>query len=63
MRMRKKNSKDGDGAEKDEDISTQKKQRVEWSSQLHFKFVEAINHIGMDSKILLFIVFFYQHEA
>jgi len=53
----KKNRKDGDGAEKDEDISTQKKQRVEWSSHLHSKFVEAINHIGMDSKILLFIDF------
>jgi len=53
----KKNRKDGDGAEKDENISTQKKQRVEWSSQLHSKFVEAINHIGMDSKILLFIDF------
>jgi len=53
----KKNRKDGDGAEKDEVISTQKKQRVEWTRQLHSKFLEAINHIGMDSKILLSIVF------
>ncbi|OQU76785.1 hypothetical protein SORBI_3010G208100, partial [Sorghum bicolor] len=47
----KKNRKDGDGSEKDEVISTQKKQRVEWTRQLHSKFLEAINHIGMDNAV------------
>ncbi|RCV22163.1 hypothetical protein SETIT_4G198600v2 [Setaria italica] len=48
----KKNKKDGDGAEKDkEGTSTQKRQRIKWSGQLHRKFVEAINQIGMDRAV------------
>lgn len=49
----KKNKKDGYGIENDkEGTSTQKRQRIKWSGELHRKFVEAINQIGMDSKNL-----------
>jgi two-component response regulator (ARR-B family) len=47
----KKNKKEGNGAEEDKDgMSTQKKQRIKWSGELHRKFIEAINQIGMDRK-------------
>jgi two-component response regulator (ARR-B family) len=46
-----KNKKAVDVADEDnENTSTQKKQRVQWCGELHRKFVEAINQIGMDSK-------------
>jgi hypothetical protein len=46
--------KDEDGAKDDnDDISTQKKQMIQWSDYLHEKFL--INEIGMDSKCSLFI--------
>jgi two-component response regulator (ARR-B family) len=46
----KKNKKDGGCAEEDKDeTSTQKRQRIKWPGHLHYKFVEAINKIGMDS--------------
>jgi len=53
----KKSKKVRDDADKDKDKLTQKKQRIHWSGQLHRKFVEAINQIGMDSKRSLFIAF------
>jgi len=46
----KKNKKDEGCAEEDIiETSTQKRQRIKWSGQLHCKFVEAINKIGIDS--------------
>ena len=35
--------------------STSKKPRVVWSVELHQQFVNAVNHLGIDSKILLHI--------
>jgi two-component response regulator (ARR-B family) len=51
-----KNKKVVDVADEDnENTSTQKKQRVQWCGELHRKFVEAINQIGMDSKFSHFM--------
>jgi len=51
-----KNKKAVDVADEDnENTSTQKKQRVQWCGELHRKFVEAINQIGMDSKFSHFM--------
>ncbi|OEL30944.1 Two-component response regulator ORR25 [Dichanthelium oligosanthes] len=48
----KKNKKDVDGADEDkENTSTQKRQRVQWCGDLHRKFVEAVNQIGMDRAV------------
>ncbi|XP_039841898.1 two-component response regulator ORR25-like [Panicum virgatum] len=48
----KKNKKDGGCAEEDiVGTSTQKRQRIKWSGQLHRKFVEAINNIGIDRAV------------
>nr|CAB3468561.1 unnamed protein product [Digitaria exilis] len=48
----KKNKKYGNQAEEDKDgTSTQKKQRVQWTGQLHHKFLEAVNTIGMDKAV------------
>jgi len=47
-----------DVADDDKDnTSTQKKQRVQWCGELHQKFVQAINQIGMDSKFSHFMAF------
>ncbi|XP_066377495.1 two-component response regulator ORR25-like isoform X2 [Miscanthus floridulus] len=47
-----KNKKAVDVADEDnENTSTQKKQRVQWCGELHRKFVEAINQIGMDRAV------------
>ncbi|OEL22620.1 Two-component response regulator ORR24 [Dichanthelium oligosanthes] len=47
-----KNKKDGDCAEEDNaGTSTQKRQRISWSRELHRKFVEAINKIGLDRAV------------
>ena len=54
----KKKKKDVDGANEDkENTTTQKRQRVQWPSELHHKFVEAVYQIGMDSKFSHFISF------
>ena len=54
----KKKKKDVDGANEDkENTATQKRQRVQWPSELHHKFVEAVYQIGMDSKFSHFISF------
>ena len=46
-----KNKKAVDVADEDnENTSTQKKLRVQWCGELHWKFVQAVNQIGMDSK-------------
>jgi SHAQKYF class myb-like DNA-binding protein len=51
-----KNKKAVDVADEDnENTSTQKKQRVQWCSKLHRKFVQAVNQIGMDSKLSHFM--------
>ncbi|CAN6207122.1 unnamed protein product [Urochloa humidicola] len=51
-RKHSKNKKDSNGAEEDTDgTSTQKKPRVQWSGQLHRKFLEAINQIGLDKAV------------
>jgi two-component response regulator (ARR-B family) len=51
-----KNKKAVDVADEDnESTSTQKKQRVQWCGELHRKFVEAVNQIGMDSKFSHFM--------
>lgn len=34
----------------EEEPSTQKKPRVNWSGELHAKFIDAINKLGLDSK-------------
>ncbi|KAJ1259913.1 hypothetical protein BS78_10G192100 [Paspalum vaginatum] len=48
----KKNKKDVSGVDSDmENKSTQKRQRVQWSAELHRKFVEAFNLIGMDRAV------------
>lgn len=53
----KKNKKDVDGANDDnENTSTQKKQRIQWSGHLHRAFVQAVHDIGMDSKFSHFMV-------
>ncbi|KAG0515104.1 hypothetical protein BDA96_10G250600 [Sorghum bicolor] len=47
-----KNKKAVDVADEDnESTSTQKKQRVQWCGELHRKFVEAVNQIGMDRAV------------
>ncbi|XP_062191243.1 two-component response regulator ORR25-like [Phragmites australis] len=47
-----KKKKDGDDAEEDKgNTSTQKRQRIRWSAQLHRKFVEVIDQIGVDRAI------------
>lgn len=52
----KKNKKDVGGADEDkENRSTKKRQRVQWSGDLHRKFVQAANQIGMDSKFSQFV--------
>jgi YesN/AraC family two-component response regulator len=51
-----KNKKVVDVADEDnENTSTQKKQRVQWCGELHRKFVQAVNQIGMDSKFSHFM--------
>nr|CAB3470871.1 unnamed protein product [Digitaria exilis] len=48
----KKKKKDINGADEDkENRSTQKRQRVQWSGDLHRKFIEATNQIGMDKAV------------
>jgi two-component response regulator (ARR-B family) len=53
----KKKKKDIDGADEDKEnaSSTQKRQRVQWPGELHRKFVEAVNQIGIDSKFSNFV--------
>jgi len=53
----KKKKKDIDCADEDKEngLSTQKRQRVQWPGELHRKFVEAVNQIGMDSKSSNFV--------
>ena len=51
-----KNKKAVDVADEDnENTSTQKKQRVQWCGQLHQKFLQAIQQIGIDSKFSHFM--------
>ncbi|CAL5041699.1 unnamed protein product [Urochloa decumbens] len=51
-RKHSKNKKDSNGAEEDkEGTSTQKKPRVQWSGELHRKFLEAIDQIGLDNAV------------
>ncbi|PAN23299.1 hypothetical protein PAHAL_4G082500 [Panicum hallii] len=49
----KKKKKDIDGADEDKEnaSSTQKRQRVQWPGELHRKFVEAVNQIGIDRAV------------
>ncbi|KAG2607262.1 hypothetical protein PVAP13_4NG179900 [Panicum virgatum] len=49
----KKKKKDIDCADEDKEngLSTQKRQRVQWPGELHRKFVEAVNQIGMDRAV------------
>ncbi|KAG2612853.1 hypothetical protein PVAP13_4KG310700 [Panicum virgatum] len=49
----KKKKKDIDcaGEDKENASSTQKRQRVQWPGELHRKFVEAVNQIGMDRAV------------
>ncbi|KAJ1260123.1 hypothetical protein BS78_10G208000 [Paspalum vaginatum] len=47
----KKNKKDEAGAEKDREEKSQKKQRIEWCAELHKKFVEAIDQIGIERAV------------
>lgn len=47
---KKKNGVDG-ADEENEKQSTQKRERIQWPGELHHKFVEAVNQIGMDSKL------------
>ncbi|XP_062178401.1 two-component response regulator ORR25-like [Phragmites australis] len=46
-----KSRKDGDGPEEDRKNTAQKRPRVRWSVQLHHKFVEVVNQIGMDRAV------------
>lgn len=39
-----------DSGRETEDSSTQKKPRLFWSVELHQKFVDAVNQLGLDSK-------------
>lgn len=41
---------DGEGSEQDGDESTRKKPRVVWSQELHQKFVNAVQQLGLDSE-------------
>nr|CAB3468423.1 unnamed protein product [Digitaria exilis] len=48
----KKKKKDINGTDEDkENRSTQKRQRVQWSGDLHRKFIQATNQIGMDKAV------------
>lgn len=52
---------DYNGQEND-DSSTQKKPRVVWSVELHRKFVNAVNQLGIDSEFFIlfaFLLFFF----
>ena len=52
----KKNKRVVDVADEDnENTSTQKKQRVQWCVQLHQKFLQAVQQIGIDSKFSHFM--------
>lgn len=46
--------------EERDDTSTLKKPRVVWSVELHQQFVSAVNHLGIDSKILWTLSFYLQ---
>jgi CheY-like chemotaxis protein len=53
-----KNKKDGDDPEDDGEkpySSAQKRPRIQWSAQLHRKFVDVVHYIGIDSKLSLFM--------
>lgn len=54
-RKRKDEEEEGEGEENDHDdddeSSTQKKPRVVWSIDLHGKFVEAVNQLGVESEL------------
>lgn len=52
--QKKKREKEDDEAdlENGDPSSTSKKPRVVWSVELHQQFVNAVNHLGIDSKIL-----------
>jgi two-component response regulator ARR-B family len=53
-----KNKKYGDDPEEDGErsySSVQKRQRIQWSADLHRKFVEVVHHVGIDSKSSLFV--------
>lgn len=41
---------DSDENKENTDLSIEKKPRVTWTSQLHRKFVEVVNQIGIESK-------------
>lgn len=60
--QKKKREKEEDEAdlENGDPSSTSKKPRVVWSVELHQQFVNAVNHLGIDSKLSLvsFVVFF-----
>ena len=61
--QKKKREKEEDEAdlENGDPSSTSKKPRVVWSVELHQQFVNAVNHLGIDSKLLLlaFIVLLF----
>lgn len=49
---------DGEGSEQDgEESSTRKKPRVVWSQELHQKFVNAVQQLGLDSEFPLKLLF------
>ena len=56
---RKREGEEEDEIEEREDTSTLKKPRVVWSVELHQQFVEAVNQLGLDSKIVYFSVMLY----
>lgn len=41
----------------DDAAAQMKKPRVVWSNDLHHKFVDAVNHLGIDSKFFIFTAF------
>lgn len=62
--FKKRKNADNKNDEKDSsDPSTTKKARVIWTVELHQKFVEAVNHLGIDSdseyNILTSVLFIY----
>lgn len=45
--------------EEDDNLTTAKRQRVVWSVELHQKFVGAINHLGLERKILRLLYIYW----
>ncbi|XP_073285455.1 two-component response regulator ARR1-like isoform X2 [Primulina huaijiensis] len=48
---KKRKDEEGDDAEERDDVSTHKKPRVVWSSELHLKFMDAVNKLGLEKAV------------